>query len=208
MKLMSQETMWMVSGLSLMLLVGCNQDDDIKPKTQPTLPSVISMKPVDDKKMVYGPEKKIPEKKLAEGKKPEAKEVKAAVALSRPDDSSFVESDTLKPVKFALHHSQLDADGKDTIEKNAAWLKTQPPYLVQVVGIADPRGSFAKNKRLAERRAMEVRTAYVAQGIPAERVLIAAKVMDDADCAMPGEDCFTNARRADTKIEHKALAQR
>ena len=122
---------------------------------------------------------------------------------------SFVENEHLKPVYFELHQSKLSDEAMTIVQENAAWIKTQPPFLLEIIGVADQRGSASRNKTLAERRALNEKLAYVSLGISPERIQITSLGENSESCAELTEDCFKLSRRADTKIEAKALlAQR
>lgn len=184
MNVKSRDWMWMVSGFSLLLLVGCTTDS-ITSSLKKTDPPSLSMTPPTNQKM------------------------SSSVAMTIASVGSFAASDHLKPVYFDLHQSKLSADALAVIQENAAWIKTQPPFLLEVAGVSDQRGSTAKNKILAEHRALNVKLAYVAQGIAPERIQVISMGEETDRCTDLTEDCFKLSRRTDTKIEEKALlAQR
>ena len=197
----SRDWMWMVSGFSLLLLVGCTTDSTTS-SLKKTDPPSLSMTPPADQKMSYSPE--------PEEKEPSvSKTAKKPVAMTIASVGSFAASEHLKPVYFDLHQSKLSADALAVIQENAAWIKSQPPFLLEVVGVSDQRGSTAKNKILAEHRAVNVKLAYIAQGIMPERIQVISMGEETDRCTDLTEDCFKLSRRADTKIEEKALlAQR
>jgi peptidoglycan-associated lipoprotein len=166
----SREWMWLVSGFSLLLLVGCSEEQ--KSTSMKTDPPKVSI----NVSTVKG---------------------------------SFVDNDHLKPVYFDLHRSKLSDEGKTIVADNAAWIKTQPPFLLEIIGVADQRGSASRNKTLAERRALSVKAEYVALGITPDRIQIMSLGENSQSCTDMTEECFQISRRADTKIEDKALlAQR
>ena len=96
----------------------------------------------------------------------------------------------------------------EKVKTNVEWLKTQPPYLIRLVGFADTRGSMKKNQRLAERRAMTVDDAYVTLGIPKERISIITRGAEDPTCQPMTEDCLAKSRRTETLMENKTLVSR
>jgi peptidoglycan-associated lipoprotein len=73
-------------------------------------------------------------------------------------------------VFFALDKSELNAESRATVEKQAQWLKTYANVNVMVEGHADERGTREYNLALGERRATAVRSYLVALGIDAKRV--------------------------------------
>jgi outer membrane protein OmpA-like peptidoglycan-associated protein len=120
----------------------------------------------------------------------------------------FASDDHLVPIYFDLNQSKLSSSGEETVKANAEWLKNQPPYLVRIIGYADSRGSLAKNERLAERRAAQLREAYVSAGIAKERISIATRGAEAPACEPVNEDCLAKSRRCETLIEDKSLASR
>jgi outer membrane protein OmpA-like peptidoglycan-associated protein len=208
MKILSREWMWTVSGLSLLLLIGCETQDN-KPNVKLDPPKVSGMPSVE--KVAYAPEATLKKKTKTETKelkptlegtkKVEMPSTKPIVTAS----GAFVASQNLKPVYFEFNKSKLSDDVLATVKDNADWIKSQPPFLVKVIGISDPRGSTMRNKTLAERRALKLKEAYVAQGIPAERIQLAAIAEDGETCLPMTEECLKLSRRAETQIESKAL---
>lgn len=211
----NKEWVGSISGLSLLLLIGCTES---KPKTMTTSAAPVSG--TADKKMVYAPditsslnEKKREAKKLEDKKDDGFKREVLAQEKKKeskiPVSGGFVASAELKPVYFAMGSSKLTEEAKTVIQENAHWLKAQPPYLVQITGVADSRGGFARNRTLAERRALNVKNAYLAEGLPEQRLQIATIGEDPSQCTEMTEDCLQLSRRADTFLEEKALfAQR
>lgn len=82
--------------------------------------------------------------------------------VSAPPGASVV-------VHFAMGKSTLDAEAVRLLKGFAPAMKdgTNP---IDVTGFADRRGNHAANVELAKRRAVAVRDALVAEGIPADRV--------------------------------------
>jgi len=173
-KKLSQEGSWIVSGLLLVLLVGCTSEA----------------------------------KKVSLAPAPTEMKIEIVEKIEKKTESFYVVAETLKPVFFDLQKSKLSESALTTAKENVTWLKTQPPYLIEIVGVADQRGSTARNKTLAERRAKNLKDFYVAEGIPSERIMISAMEEDTEACPKMDEECLKFSRRADTKLEPKALAQR
>lgn len=73
-------------------------------------------------------------------------------------------------VFFAYDRSEIAPEGRATLEKQAAWLKTNASVTVTVEGHCDERGTREYNLALGERRANAVKNVLVALGIPAQRV--------------------------------------
>jgi peptidoglycan-associated lipoprotein len=73
-------------------------------------------------------------------------------------------------VFFDYDKSDIKAEGRRTLERQAEWLKRYPNVTVTVEGHADERGTREYNLALGERRATAVKNALVALGIPANRI--------------------------------------
>lgn len=73
-------------------------------------------------------------------------------------------------VFFALDSSELGAEGRATLEKQAAWLKQYTNVAVTIEGHCDERGTREYNLALGERRAQAVKNYLVSLGVPADRL--------------------------------------
>ncbi|MCA3220476.1 MAG: sodium-translocating pyrophosphatase [Burkholderiales bacterium] len=73
-------------------------------------------------------------------------------------------------VHFETGSETLSAEGKRIVDGYAKALQVNPSTRAELSGYADPTGDAANNLELAKQRAMTVRDALVAAGVPAERV--------------------------------------
>jgi peptidoglycan-associated lipoprotein len=73
-------------------------------------------------------------------------------------------------VYFDTDMSNIREDGRNTLAKQAEWLKKYTNYPIMIEGKCDERGTREYNLALGERRANAVRQYLVAQGVPADRV--------------------------------------
>ena len=73
-------------------------------------------------------------------------------------------------VFFDFDKSTLRPNGRTTIERWAAWLKTYPANKVMIEGHADERGTREYNLALGERRANAAREYLISLGIDPNRV--------------------------------------
>lgn len=73
-------------------------------------------------------------------------------------------------VFFAYNQSDLSAEARATLDRQAAWLKKYSSTSVTVEGHADERGTREYNLALGERRATAVKNYLVADGISAARL--------------------------------------
>jgi peptidoglycan-associated lipoprotein len=89
-------------------------------------------------------------------------------------------------VLFDLDKSNLTAEAKLALDKQAAWLKAYPNYALTIEGRADERGTVAYNLGLGERRANSVKEYLVAGGVAASRVEV--KSLGKENPLFPGSD--------------------
>ena len=73
-------------------------------------------------------------------------------------------------VFFDTDMSNIREDGRQTLNRQAEWLKKYTNYQITIAGHCDERGTREYNLALGERRANAAKQYLVAQGIPAARV--------------------------------------
>ena len=73
-------------------------------------------------------------------------------------------------VFFATNESVLTTASRDTLRKQAAWLRKNPSINVVLEGHADERGTREYNLALGERRANAAKDYLMTQGISASRI--------------------------------------
>jgi peptidoglycan-associated lipoprotein len=73
-------------------------------------------------------------------------------------------------VFFAFDRSDINVEGQQTLEKQAAWLKQYPNVDVRIEGHCDERGTREYNLALGERRANAVKNVLIAEGVSPARV--------------------------------------
>jgi len=73
-------------------------------------------------------------------------------------------------VYFDFDQSAVREDGRQTLNKQAEWLKKYTNYPILIEGKCDERGTREYNLALGERRANAVRQYLIAQGLPADRI--------------------------------------
>jgi peptidoglycan-associated lipoprotein len=75
-------------------------------------------------------------------------------------------------IYFGTDRSDLDAEDRMVLDRQAAWLRANPNIRVSVEGHADERGTREYNQALGERRAQSARNHLVALGISPARLLV------------------------------------
>ena len=73
-------------------------------------------------------------------------------------------------VFFAFDKYDLNNDARDTLKRQAAWLKANPTVTITVEGHCDERGTREYNLALGERRATATKNYLVTLGVSANRV--------------------------------------
>lgn len=132
----------------------------------------------------------------------------AAVPFDSSEDGSFVVQEGLQPVFFETSQSRIPLTALNILKSNVQWLQQNPPYLVQIVGYADTRGSLKRNRSLAERRALKIRDFYVEAGLPKDRFAVVVRNGGSTFCQDLTEECLSRNRRAETLVENKSLPAR
>lgn len=73
-------------------------------------------------------------------------------------------------VFFGYDQSDISAEGKATLDRQATWLKQYPNVSVTIEGHADERGTREYNLALGERRANSTKSYLLSQGVEASRI--------------------------------------
>ncbi len=97
-------------------------------------------------------------------------EVTAAPEGAKPGSQLDLEINIGDRVFFDFDKSTLKSEGRTTIERWAAWLKTYPANKLIIEGHADERGTREYNLALGERRANASREYLVSLGVDPNRV--------------------------------------
>ncbi len=103
-------------------------------------------------------------------------------------------------VFFAFDSSELTAEARTTLEKQAFWLRKYPRSTVTIEGHCDERGTREYNLALGERRAAAARDYMVSLGVDPSRVATISYGKERP--AVPGstEEAWAQNRRSVTVI--------
>jgi len=104
-------------------------------------------------------------------------------------------------VFFDTDASTVREDGRQTLNKQAEWLKKYTNYQITVEGHCDERGTREYNLPLGERRANAARQYLVAQGIPAARIKTISYGKERPDPVGSDEAAWARNRRAVTALQ-------
>jgi peptidoglycan-associated lipoprotein len=103
-------------------------------------------------------------------------------------------------VFFGLDSSTLDDTGRQTVERQAAWLQQFPAVTVTVEGHADQRGTTEYNLALGERRAAAVKSYLTSLGVDPARVLTISYGKERLADPSETEEAYALNRRAVTVV--------
>lgn len=103
-------------------------------------------------------------------------------------------------VFFDTDRSDLSGEARETVARQAEWLRRYPNTRIVIEGHADERGTREYNLALAERRAVAVRNYMVALGIPAARVSTTSYGKERPAVVGSNEAAYAQNRRAVTVV--------
>src|SRR5260221_14475662 len=104
-------------------------------------------------------------------------------------------------VYFDTDQSVVREDGRQTLGKQAEWLKKYTNYPITIEGKCDERGTREYNLALGERRANAARQYLIAQGIPAARIKTISYGKERPDPVGSDEAAWARNRRAVTELQ-------
>ena len=104
-------------------------------------------------------------------------------------------------VFFDTDASTVREDGRQTLNRQAEWLKKYTNYQITVEGHCDERGTREYNLALGERRANAARQYLVAQGIPAARIKTISFGKERPDPVGSDEAAWARNRRAVSALQ-------
>lgn len=101
---------------------------------------------------------------------------------------------------FGYDESELAAEARGTLDKQAAWLKQYPSVSITVEGHADERGTREYNLALGERRANSVKSYLLSQGVESSRVNTISYGKERPAVAEPNPAGWAQNRRGVTVV--------
>lgn len=119
----------------------------------------------------------------------------------RPGTQGDLEQNVGDRVFFGYDSSVLTAEGQQTLERQAAWLKQYSSVNVTVEGHADERGTREYNIALGERRANAAKNYLVSLGIDSSRISVVSYGKERPAVLGSTEDAYAQNRRAVTVVE-------
>jgi peptidoglycan-associated lipoprotein len=103
-------------------------------------------------------------------------------------------------VFFELDRSELSQEARQTLDRQAAWLKRYPAVRVTLEGHCDERGTREYNMALGARRANAARAYLVALGIQSARIQTVSYGAERPAVLGTGEAVWSQNRRAVTVV--------
>ena len=138
----------------------------------------------------------------------------AIAACSNQQETAAAASTTVTPgsvadfrqnvgdrVFFDTDMSNIREDGRQTLNRQAEWLKKYTNYQITIAGHCDERGTREYNLALGERRANAAKQYLVAQGIPAQRIQTISYGKERPDPVGSDEAAWSRNRRAVTELQ-------
>lgn len=104
-------------------------------------------------------------------------------------------------VFFETDSSVLTADGRLTLDRQAAWLAQYPQYAIQIEGHADERGTREYNLALGARRAAATRDYLISRGIAPIRLNTISYGKERPVATCNDITCWSQNRRSVTVLQ-------
>ncbi|OGQ59321.1 MAG: peptidoglycan-associated lipoprotein, partial [Deltaproteobacteria bacterium RIFCSPLOWO2_12_FULL_43_16] len=102
----------------------------------------------------------------------------------------------LGDIHFDFDKSDIRADSREILQKNADWLQNNPDIKIQIEGHCDERGTAEYNLALGERRAMSTKKYLISLGISADRIYTISYGEELPIDPNHSEDAWSKNRRA------------
>ena len=101
----------------------------------------------------------------------------------------------LRDVFFGYDSWTISDDQRQSLNRDADWMRSNPSAVVKVEGHCDERGTTAYNLVLGEKRAKAVRNYLVELGIGANRLSVVSYGKERPACLDHAESCYQQNRR-------------
>jgi peptidoglycan-associated lipoprotein len=101
----------------------------------------------------------------------------------------------LMDVYFPFDSWNITEDGRQALQSDAEWLRTNPGKMLLIEGHCDERGTQAYNLVLGEKRAKAMRNFLVELGVTGDRLKTVSYGKDRPFCRESDEACYRQNRR-------------
>ncbi|GGJ29921.1 peptidoglycan-associated lipoprotein Pal [Neoroseomonas lacus] len=119
----------------------------------------------------------------------------------RPGSQEDLVANVGDRVFFDFDSSQVRADQRPVLQRQAEWMGRYPTVQVQVEGHADERGTREYNLALGQRRANSARDVLVASGVAGARITTISYGKDRPAALGSDESAWAQNRRAVTVVQ-------
>jgi peptidoglycan-associated lipoprotein len=107
----------------------------------------------------------------------------------------------MQTVFFGFDSSELTDQARDSLQRNATWLRNNDAFNLAIGGHCDERGTIEYNLALGQRRANIVRDYLVSLGVEVERMRVVSYGEEKPVDAGRTESAWSKNRRADFELE-------
>jgi peptidoglycan-associated lipoprotein len=121
-------------------------------------------------------------------------------ARGAPGSQQDLEASAGDRVFFAFDRSDITPEARETLTRQADWLRRYPNVTVTIEGHCDERGTREYNLALGERRAQAAKNVLVALGIPASRISTISYGKERPAVVGSTEEAYAQNRRAVTVV--------
>lgn len=131
---------------------------------------------------------------------PQATKAAEPTTVAPASPADILKNEVGDRVFFALDKSDINEEGKVTLERQAAFTKRFPNVTFTIEGHCDERGTREYNLALGERRATAAKNALVALGVPATRLQTISYGKERPAVVGSNEAAYAQNRRAVTVV--------
>ena len=128
--------------------------------------------------------------------------VVGAAGSVRPGSQEDLVANVGDRVFFETDSSQVQGEGRSTLERQSAWLNRYPQVQVYVEGHADERGTREYNIALGARRATNTKNYLVSRGIAPNRIRTISYGKERPVAVCNDISCWSQNRRAVTVLNN------
>jgi peptidoglycan-associated lipoprotein len=113
--------------------------------------------------------------------------------------SDWEKAPEIETIYFDFDRSDLGEETRNTLKKNAQFMKNNTDLTYIVEGNCDERGTVAYNLALGQRRALAVREYYGKLGVPLSSMATISYGSEKPEVTGSSEEAWAKNRRAETK---------
>src|ERR1700758_2647259 len=117
-----------------------------------------------------------------------------------PGSQQDLEASAGDRIFFSFDRSDISPEARETLARQADWLRRYPNVTVTIEGHCDERGTREYNLALGERRAQAAKNVLVALGIPASRISTISYGKERPAVVGSTEEAYAQNRRAVTVV--------